>query len=280
MLERIRIYRQNRQYIHLEKRELKTISQLACDSRSLRRVTASEIQAIFKSPSIEQEWTEISDTLNGLCNITDGATGAVNPGDRRALYYLIRGFHARNVLEIGTHVGASTLHIAAAMARERQDKQEILSLVSVDIEDVNDESQGPWRRFGLDHSPIAMLHNTGCADFVRFIAQKSLDFLPKDPVQNYDLIFLDGSHAASVVYQEIPLALRSLAENGVILLHDFFPQNKPLWSLNRGVIPGPWIATQRLRAEGARILVIPLGALPWPSKLGSNVTSLALLTKE
>jgi predicted O-methyltransferase YrrM len=119
-----------------------------------------------------------------------------------------------------------------------------------------------------------------CADFVRFIAQKSLDFLPKEPVQNYDLIFLDGSHAASVVYQEIPLALRLLAGNGVILLHDFYPRNKPLWSLNRRIIPGPWIATERLRAEGARIRVIPLGALPWPSKLGSNVTSLAVLTKE
>src|SRR5206468_1643712 len=99
-----RIYREKRQWIRLEKRELKMISEIPSDSKNLRKLTPSEIQAIFKNPVIEQEWNEIAGTLNKLCNITDGATGAVNPGDRRALFYLIRGFHARSVLEIGTHV--------------------------------------------------------------------------------------------------------------------------------------------------------------------------------
>ena len=60
--------------------------------------------------------------------IEDGKTGGVNPGDRRLLYQLTRRLKPRNVLEIGTHVGASTMHIAAAKPR---------SITTVDIVDVN-----------------------------------------------------------------------------------------------------------------------------------------------
>jgi hypothetical protein len=150
------------------------------------------------------------------------------------------------------------------------------ALVSVDVEDVN-SLEGPWRRFNLESSPSQMVQDMGCGNLVTFITRKSLEFLEQPP-HLFDFIFLDGSHAASIVYQEIPLALRALAKNGVILLHDFFPNNKPLWSSNRRIIPGPWIAVERLRVEGAALAVQPLGALPWATKLGSNVTSLALLT--
>jgi hypothetical protein len=46
------------------------------------------------------------------------------------------------------------------------------------------------------------------------------------------------------------------------------------------VVPGPFQAIERLRAEGAPLKVLPLGALPWPTKLGSNMTSLALLCRD
>jgi hypothetical protein len=64
----------------------------------------------------------------------------------------------------------------------------------------------------------------------------------------------------------------------VILLHDYFPDLKPLWSNGR-VIPGPWLAIERLKREGAPLTVKPFGALPWPTKLNSNNTSLALLLR-
>jgi hypothetical protein len=78
------------------------------------------------------------------------------------------------------------------------------------------------------------------------------------------------------VYREIPAALELLRPNGLILLHDYFPALRPLWS-DRVVIPGPYLATARLMREGAKFRVLPLKALPWPTKFGSNVTSLALL---
>lgn len=92
----------------------------------------------------------------------------------------------------------------------------------------------------------------------------------------FDLIFLDGGHEASTVYQEVPAALKLLNPGGLILLHDIYPDQRPLWS-DGFVVPGPWLAIERFKKEGAKVTVKPLGALPWPTKLDSNVTSLACL---
>src|SRR2546430_6217516 len=40
---------------------------------------------------------------------------------RRAIYYLVRHLRPRSVLEIGTHLGASTVHIAAALRKVQED---------------------------------------------------------------------------------------------------------------------------------------------------------------
>jgi len=278
MFERIRVFRENQKYIDYERRELQKLSTVDCDPRRLRSIDEAEIHRMFTDTILEREWNDSAHSLSRHCAIADGATSAVNPGDRRALYYLIRGFHPCRVLEIGTHVGASTAHFAAALAMENPTGLENPALVTVDLEDVN-AHEGPWKRMNLKCSPAEMLQNLGHRDLVLFITDKSPNFL-RSPRYQYDLIFLDGSHAASVVYQEIPLALSALKQNGVILLHDFYPNNKALWSSNRRIVPGPSLAVQRLCEEGAPLQVCPLGALPWPTKLGSNVTSLAVLTRK
>jgi hypothetical protein len=65
----------------------------------------------------------------------------------------------------------------------------------------------------------------------------------------------------------------------VILLHDYFPGNQPLWAGQKPLI-GPWAAMERIRRENEGLLVLPLGELPWPTKLGSQVTSLAIVTRK
>jgi predicted O-methyltransferase YrrM len=94
----------------------------------------------------------------------------------------------------------------------------------------------------------------------------------------FDFIFLDGDHSAKTVYREIGHALKLLNKNGTILLHDYFPNLKPLWS-NGNVLFGPYMAVHRLIQEGLSINAIPLGLLPWSTKMNSNRTSLALLSK-
>ena len=125
-----------------------------------------------------------------------------------------------------------------------------------------------------------MLDRLGLGGLVTFVAGDSLDYMAScdGGKDGFDIVFLDGDHSAAAVYREIPAALRILRPGGVIVLHDYFPELKPLWS-NGFVLEGPYLATERLRREGAGLVALPLGALPWPTKLGSCVTSLALLLR-
>ena len=46
------------------------------------------------------------------------------------------------------------------------------------------------------------------------------------------------------------------------------------------IIFGPFQALSRIGRENAAIKVCPLGALPWPTKQGSHLTSLALVARQ
>lgn len=200
-------------------------------------------------------------------------TGGVNLGDQRAIFYLISNYKPKTVLEVGTHIGCSSVHIASAL-KKLPDK----SFLTVDIRDVNDPQKQPWKKFNSPASPAQLIQQIGGQKFSQFQVSTSLNFF-KSSEQTFDFIFLDGLHDAYMVYQEIPLALRHLNKDGLILLHDYFPNEQPLW---KGYCPiiGPYLAVKRLREEGANLRVIPLGELPWETKLGTNLTSLALLTKK
>lgn len=225
---------------------------------------------------LEAAWKRATASLDALA-IPDGI-GGINLGDRRALFYLISKLGSASILEVGTHVGASTSTLAAALSAKGECGDKPVCLVSVDVRDVNSPVSKPWLGYGMRQSPAAMIETMGCGDFVEFITEPALDYLSRCELR-FDFIFLDGDHTAKAVYQEIPAALRLLEPGGVILLHDFFPGLKPLWP-GEEVIPGPFLAMERLVDEGANLTVVSLGELPWPTKLGSKVTSLALLLKK
>lgn len=258
----------------LNRMALQRLPPIPCDTRPLGQLDRLPLERILCAGEAQEEWSELQRELATL-GITSKA-GGVNPGDQRALYSIVRALKPRSVLEIGTHVGASTVAIAAALRRLRTTEQDLsFRLWTVDIRDVNDPIARPWRQLGSDHSPAEMIARLGCGDFVTFATGASLEYLAMHRVP-YDLIFLDGDHSAGTVYQEVPAALRRLAPGGFILLHDYYPDMLPLWD-NGMVSPGPYLATRRLQAEGADVGVRPFGALPWPTKLNSNVTSLAVL---
>jgi predicted O-methyltransferase YrrM len=221
---------------------------------------------------LDSEWNSVQSELETL-GFTD-QMGGVNAGDRRALYYLVRTLAPSRVLEIGTHIGASTAHIALALRNGLNPNGQ---LTTVDIRDVNDGAKRPWEAFGSHHSPATVIEMLGYLDRVEFVVADSVVFLQNHSAQ-FDLIFLDGDHSAPTVYTEVPHALRALNREGLVLLHDFFPNGAPLWS-DGDSIPGPALAIERLRSEGAELRVTPFGQLPWPTKLGSRVTSLALLSR-
>jgi predicted O-methyltransferase YrrM len=245
----------------LEKRALGRLAPAACDTSCLAR----ELPDFAGVP--ESEWRSATEEVArfGLADLC----GAVNFGDRRALYQLARAMRTRSVLEVGTHLGASTTMLALALKRNGGGR-----FVSVDLRDVNGEG-GAWREFGFPFTPRQMTDAIGVP--VEYVASASVDYLERCR-EKFDLIFLDGGHEAVTVYREVPLALALLNPGGTILLHDFYPGAKPLWS-DAFMMPGPWLATRRLIAEGAALRAQPLGRLPWPTKLGSSFTSLACVVR-
>ena len=245
-----------------------------CNAKNLANLSQSQLEDFFVSERIDQSWQSVSTELDKF-RIPD-MTGGVNPGDRRALFYVMTALGTSSVLEVGTHIGASTIHVAAAIGCNTKSSGKAPGLTSVDIANVNDPQIRPWISHGAKKSPRAMVDSLGYGDFVQFKTCSSLEYLKKC-VQKFDLIFLDGDHSASTTYQEIPAALNLLNPGGSILLHDYFPNLKPLWS-NGSLIHGPFLAAKRLTSEGNRFRILPLGELPWPTKLGSNRTSLALVT--
>jgi predicted O-methyltransferase YrrM len=259
--------------------KLKSVPRLDFDTSNLRVISKQELSAIFRASETEKLWTEAEAKLREVCCIEDLKTDGVNPGDRRAVWYLVNGLKATSVLECGTHVGASTIHIASAMqVNANTQKTTGPRLVTLDIYDVNDGPESYWRKYGLVSSPRKMMEDLNCNQFVTFVTKPSLEFL-KDCTDRFDFIFLDGDHNSSTVYQEIQQALKLLKKDGVILLHDYFPNHRPLWP-NGSLVPGPFAAGKRLLAEGVAVEITPLGELPWATKINSKMTSLALVTRK
>ena len=246
-----------------------------CDPSRLAPLGLARLQHALTDPALTAEWPGVAEEIERF-QITTTA-GGVNAGDRRALYYLIRSFRPARVLEVGTHIGASTVHIAAALRANAAAGGPAPDLTTVDILDVNDATTRPWLGYGSRHAPAEMIDRMGMTGRVQFVARSSLAFLA-DAGPSYDFIFLDGDHGAATVYRELPAALRRLAPGGLVLLHDYFPDGRPLWP-GDAVIPGPWLGVERLRGEGAGLTVLPLGNLQWPTKQGLNVTSLAAVVR-
>ena len=269
------LYLKRKFYIYRSRKKLGqvTTKNNVCVETLLTKETLAP-DLIFNSHKIQAEWNEILARTDSF-DIPDG-TGGVCQGDRRAIYYLVRKFNSSSVLEVGTHIGASTIYIAVAMDQSEQNSNP--TITSVDIKNVNDTETMLWMRYGMKHSPAEMIEMLRLKKVVvSFVVKKSTDYLAQCE-DMYDFIFLDGSHSSEVVYREISYAPRLLKKNGIILLHDYFPLLKPLWSDN-SMIPGPYLAVERLKRENANLEVYPLGKLPWRTKLGSNATSLAILCK-
>lgn len=256
--------------IEANRRELDRVATIPCDAGNLEsfygpfdrdELNPNELlKFLMISQGLMHEWSGAEKIIEKW-SIPD-RSGGVNPGDRQAIFHLVRYLKPVSILEIGTHIGSST--IALDLATDRR-----ASIVTVDIKEVNNPEV--YAKFGAKHPPIDMVPGA------QFVKQPSLDYLAKTQA-TFDFIFLDGHHGAQTVYQEIPLALKRLNPSGLILLHDYFPDQKPLWN-NGAVIAGPEMAVQRLISEGADIRAVPFGELPWPTKLDSCVSSLALLVR-
>lgn len=261
-------------FLEKERRSLAKLPTEPLLIKNLAPIKGFDKQAAFGSHS--QIWDTIKHEIHDILPEKDTYAG-VSLGDRKAVHALVHYLQPTSILEVGTNIGASTIHFVHALRHfQQQNPQQDYRLITVDILDVN-APDAPWKEENLPYPPQTMMQHLNFAEHVNFVVQDALAFL-KESSQNFDFIFLDGNHAAAAVYQEIAASLRVLNPHGYILLHDYFPNLDPLWDTG-AVIPGPWLAAERLRLENPKIEVLPLGALPWETKPGSTMTSLALVGK-
>lgn len=196
--------------------------------------------------------------------------GGINPGDQKYLASLIGNLRPRSVLEIGTHVGYSTKIISDSLVKA---KVENAKITTVDIIDVNSD-RGPWFELGEELRPRERIT---CGEKIKleFIQSDSVEFLSKT-TQEFDFVFLDGSHEGGKIYQELKSLKKCLNQSATILIHDYFPNRRPLWS-NSKIIYGPVMACEKLLVEEELLSVVPVGELPVETKLFSKKSSLALV---
>jgi predicted O-methyltransferase YrrM len=243
---------------------LSRVEPVRCDVTALR--PDIDLDRVLSADHGLEIWTRVERRIeaSGLTH----NPGGIGPAERRALSALVAYLDPAAVLEVGTHIGSSTLTLAATLCHTGNSGS---SITTVDVVDVNASHARRWEQFGSRRSPAELVRGEAP---VEFVVGRSVEFLANTS-ERYDFIFLDGDHSAATVYRELPLALARLRRGGVVLLHDYFPNGRPL--PQGRIIHGPWLGTRRLIQEGAEMRVVPLGRLPWPTMLGSSVTSLALV---
>jgi predicted O-methyltransferase YrrM len=250
-----------------DRRRFEALPRAVCDTAALGAITRVNLSEILNAPECHADWPAVERQLTevGISN-----RGGSNSGDSRAVYYLVRYLRPQFILEIGTRLGATTARMALALQAVTVGGQG--RLITVDIDDVNADAQ--WSSANR-YSPRESIERLGMGRYVSFVTRDSLNYLAR-VTEKFDLIFLDGSHDAWVVYQELPLALKALRPGGFILLHDYYPMLRPLWE-EAEPIAGPYLAIRRLQHEGVPIQVLPFGNLPWWARTNSSATSLALV---
>ncbi len=255
----------------LQAAHLWTHPKRAIEAHNLRAISRLDVMALLSDPAAiaAYEIAAVRFATLGLDRIKDAA----NAGDLRALFQLVHALRPRAVLEIGTCNAASTAFMAMALSDLGVETR---GIASVDVVDVNDPEQGIWRRSGLPYPPGEMLERLGVEELVQLHSSGSETFF-RSNAERFDFIFIDGSHRASDVYADVAGALACLNANGAILLHDFYPDARPLWP-GEHVIPGPYLGVLRAIEECPDLGVVPLRQLPWPTKHGGCTTSLAMLT--
>jgi len=88
---------------YYNKIQINKISQINCNTDNLIKINREEIVKLLNSSKSELSW-EVDKMQLKSFQFSE-LSGGINPGDQRALYYLLKYFNPSNILEIGTHLG-------------------------------------------------------------------------------------------------------------------------------------------------------------------------------
>ncbi|MDX2259842.1 MAG: class I SAM-dependent methyltransferase [Hyphomicrobiaceae bacterium] len=240
-----------------------------------RRIERAEIDRWLADPGIAADYSALHDRAEAVAR--GERPKSARQVDCFVLYAIARGLEARRALEIGTHLGHSTLYLAAGLGGADAEGEGSGHLDTVDIVDVNDEGARHYARFGAAMSARTRLDRLGLAQRVHFHVGQSDRHLAAGS-SRYDLIFIDGDHSETGAYFDMVGALARLADGGLIILHDYDNPDRPTPGIDAGQYGVHWAVT-RLAAYCPGIGVLVLGSVTPPGAASPEPTSLAILTR-
>jgi predicted O-methyltransferase YrrM/PAS domain-containing protein len=163
----------------------------------------------FPSDSYRPKHPEISPVVYKCLNDpsqtgSQGLSGSAEPETGRALYALVRLIEPKNVIEIGSYVGASSICIAQALA----DNPQPGLLHCVEVEERHVTLTG-------DHLAEASL-----ADRARIYHGSSQDPGIVSSLPRSELIFVDGDHTYEGAKKDFQTYSGLLVGEGMMVYHD------------------------------------------------------------
>jgi predicted O-methyltransferase YrrM len=117
------------------------------------------------------------------------------------------------VLEIGSHLGASTCYLGAPLVRERGSAGRLYCVDTWHNETMPDGERDTYDEFVRNTHPLAA-HLTA-------VRKRSGELRPADVRLPVHLAFIDGDHSYEAVRRDFDTVAQWLAPDGVIAFHDF-----------------------------------------------------------
>ena len=222
----------------------------------------------FNSESLKIEYESDYSKYLKTFNLPENS-GGINIGDQKAIYFLTKLYTPTRILELGTHIGCSTIYFLMAAKKN----QNFEKLTTVDIVDVNNQKISNWKKYNSFFSPKEMSEKINMQKKIVFINDFTDNFLKKNN-QKYNLIFIDAGHSFNKAYKDLYLSLNLLEDKGIIIMHDIYLSEH--FSLKKSNLNGPYLALKKITNQ-LNLKVDLLHSLPWKTKNGRNLTSLGVI---
>jgi predicted O-methyltransferase YrrM len=145
---------------------------------------------------------------SGFNMLHRNAKAAVRTCEAHVMYCICRNFGYKNILEIGTGTGFSSLVFAKAII-----DQEVFG--SVDTIDINPESPNIFNKnFSRIVEALPEMES-----MITFYNKDSVDIIPFLD-KKYDLAFIDGCHDYDCVKSDYEAVTKKVKDGGCIIFHD------------------------------------------------------------
>lgn len=167
------------------------------------------------------------DFIFAQCNFFNADPSIARPIETQIISSFVDYLKPKNIFEIGTYNGFTTLHLAYNSPEESM-------VYTLDLPaDFSKQFSQKKRLEGYSYDDLLVVelsmknrnsrifHNHPCRKKIVELFGNSLHFDFSPYYKKMDLIFIDGSHSYKYVRSDTQNALRMLTDNGVIIWHDF-----------------------------------------------------------